>query len=81
MGTEFVSKHLGPLRQCKQKAGDDMRSFWMLMKLEKDGTVSEMLLYPETKLGMCARDPLLKDKFLPPPRPAYWVSVYMKLDR
>ena len=79
MGTEFVSRHLGPLRQCKQTAGDDLRSFWILLRLNKDGTPSDILLYPETKLGTCARAALLKDTFLPPPRPAYWVSVYMKL--
>lgn len=79
LGTEFVGSHLGPLRQCKQTAGDDLRSFWILLKLDKDGAVKEVLLYPETKLGMCARPALLKDKFQAPPRPAYWVSVYLKL--
>jgi hypothetical protein len=56
-GTEFVQKHLAPLRQCKQNAGDDLRSFWILLKLDKDGTVKEVLLYPATKLGTCAREP------------------------
>jgi hypothetical protein len=50
-GTEFGQKHLGPLRQCKQSDGSDLTSFWMLFKLDKDGSVREMLLYPETKLG------------------------------
>ncbi len=79
MGAEFVQKHLGPLRQCKQTAGDDLRSFWILLKLDKDGTAKEVLLYPETKLGTCARGALLKETFSPPPRPAYWISVYMQL--
>jgi len=79
MGTEFVSKHLGPLRQCKQRAGDDLPNFWILLKLNQDGSVAEILLYPDTKLGTCARATLLRDTFLPPPRPAYWVGVYMKL--
>jgi len=79
MGNEFVSKHLAPLRQCKQTAGDDLRSFWILLKLNQDGSANEILLYPETRLGTCARAALLKDKFLAPPRAAYWVSVYMKL--
>jgi hypothetical protein len=79
LGNEFVAKHLGPLRQCKQAAGDDLRSFWILMKLDRDGAAKEVLLYPETKLGACARTDLLKDKFPAPPRPAYWVSVYMKV--
>jgi hypothetical protein len=79
LGTEFVQKHLGPLRECKQTAGDDLRSFWILLKLDKDGSVQEVLLSPETKLGACARAALLKDKFSSSPRPAYWVSVYLKL--
>lgn len=79
LGTEFAASHLGPLRQCKQTAGDDLRSFWILLKLDKEGTVKEVLLYPETKLGTCARPALLKDKFQAPPRPAYWVSVYLNL--
>ncbi len=79
MGTEFVQKHLGPIRQCKQTAGDDLRNFWMLLKLDRDGTARELLLYPETKLGTCARGALLKETFSAPPRPAYWISVYMQL--
>lgn len=81
LGTEFVQKHLGPFRQCKQSSGGDLKSFWMLLKLEKDGTVKEVLLYPETKISLCAREPLLKDRFPSPPRAAYWVSVYMKLSQ
>lgn len=79
MSQEFVGKHLGPLRQCKQSAGGDFSSFWILMKLEKDGTVKEILLYPSTKLGTCAREALLKDTFPPPPRAGYWVGVYLKI--
>ena len=81
MGTEFVQKHLGAVRQCKQSAGDDLRSFWILIKLDKDGTAKELLLYPTTKLGTCARDALLKEKFSSPPKPAYWISVYMKMSQ
>jgi hypothetical protein len=66
LGTEFVGKHLGPLRRCKQTSGD-LRSFWILLKLDKDGKVKEVLLYPETKLGICAREPLLKDQLPAPP--------------
>ena len=79
LGKEFVEKHLLPLRQCKASAGNDLASFWILLKLDKDGGVEELLLHPETKLGACARDTYLKDKFLPPPRPDYWVGVYLKI--
>jgi hypothetical protein len=79
MGKEFGEKHLAPLRGCKSSAGNDMTSFWILLKLEKDGSVEELLLHPATKLGLCARDAYLKDKFPPPPRPEYWVGVYLQL--
>ncbi len=79
-GAEFGQKHLGPIRQCKQSVGTDLTSFWMLFKLDKDGSVREMLLYPETKLGLCSRESLSRDRFATvPPRPGYWVSVFMKL--
>jgi hypothetical protein len=81
LGTEFVQRHLGAIRPCKQNAGGDLESFWVMMKLEKNGTVNEVLLYPSTKVGTCAREILLKDRFAPPPRAAYWVSIYMKMAR
>jgi hypothetical protein len=79
LGTEFVQKHLAAVRQCRQTIGGSLEDFWILLKLEKDGEVGEVLLYPTTKLGTCARETLLKDKFLSPPRADYWVSIFMKL--
>lgn len=81
MGKEFPEKYLDTMRQCKKTAGDDLKSFWILMKLAQDGVVTEVLLYPTTKLGTCARETLLKGKFSPPPKAAYWISVYMQLSR
>jgi hypothetical protein len=81
LGKEFPQKYLGTMRECKKSAGEDLASFWILIKLDKDGTVREVLLHPTTKLVSCARNVLLKDKFSPPPGPAYWVSVYMQIIR
>jgi hypothetical protein len=80
IGNEFLQKHLAEVRQCKQAGKDDLRSFWFLLKFDKEGKVREVLLYPETRLGACAREALLKDTFSSPPRPDYWVSVYLKLN-
>jgi len=77
-GADFIQKHLGPFHDCKASAGGDMRDFWILLKLDKEGVASEVLLYPTTKLGSCASGRLLNDKFLPPPKPDYWVSVFLK---
>jgi hypothetical protein len=79
LGKEFPQKYLDTMKQCKQSAGNDLADFWMLIKLDKDGAVKEVLLSPATKLAVCARQTLLKGSFSPPPRPAYWVSIYMKL--
>ncbi|HKW64906.1 MAG TPA: hypothetical protein VJN89_20290 [Candidatus Acidoferrum sp.] len=79
LGKEFMEKHLATMKQCKQSAGNDLESFWILMKIDKDGAVKEVLLHPVTKLGTCARETLLKSAFSSPPKPAYWVSIYMKL--
>ena len=79
LGKEFLEKQLSTMKRCKLTAGNDLESFWILMKLDKDGAVREILLHPTTKMGTCARETLLKSTFSPPPRPAHWVSVYMKL--
>jgi hypothetical protein len=78
MGAEFP-KHADAIRQCKSAAAEDLKNFWILMRLQKDGTVKELLLYPTTKLGTCSGGTLRKQKFLVPPRPDYWVSIYMQL--
>lgn len=79
LGKEFLEKHLSTMKQCKPSDGKGLDSFWILMKLDKDGAVKEVLLHPETRIGTCARETLFKSAFSPPPRPGYWVSVYMKL--
>jgi hypothetical protein len=78
-GNEFMRKYQDSMKACKKSAGNDLASFWMLLKLGKDGAVEEVLLYPTTKMGTCARDVLLKARFSPPPRPAFWLGIYMKL--
>lgn len=79
LSKDFPDKYMGTMRQCKQNAGGDLRSFWILMKLAQDGAVKEVLLYPSTKLGECARETQLRGKLSPPPKADYWVSIYMKL--
>lgn len=79
--TEFMQKHSQTAQLCRESADDDTENFWMLLKLAANGRVTEVLLYPTTKLGACAREALLGDSFSPPPRPAYWVGVYMEVPK
>ena len=81
VGAEFTEKHSDTARLCKTSADDGTENFWMLLNLATNGKVTEVLLYPTTKLGACARETLLRDSFTPPPRPAYWVGVYMKIPK
>jgi len=77
-GKEFFEKYKETIHQCKLSTGTDPENFWTLAKLAADGKVQEVLLYPDTKIGACERQTLLKDRFSTPPRDAYWVSVYLK---
>jgi len=63
LGKEFLEKQLATMRHCKQSAGNDLESFWVLLKLDKDGAVKEVLLHPTTKMGTCARETLLKSLY------------------
>jgi len=75
VGKELVKKYPPVMKACKEKANGEARSFDMLVRVEKDGAVGEVLLYPSTKVGQCLRETMLKDAFSPPPTPAHWVDI------
>jgi hypothetical protein len=77
LGGEFVTRHLQTLKSCKQDAG--RQESLVSAQGGKDGTVKEVLLHPATALGECARPTVLGSRFSAPPRPAWWVGVYLKL--
>lgn len=77
MGNDLMQKYLDNLRQCKRTAGGSQESFWILMKLDKDGWAKEVLLHPVTKVGKCDREALSNAKLVPPPRGDYWVGIYL----
>ena len=81
LGKEWMDKYPGPVKHCKQNTSGDPEPFWILLKLAKDGAVKEVLLHPETKLGTCVRETLLKDRFSAPPHPDHWVGIYLKLTK
>jgi len=80
LGKEFQEKHISTLRDCKKSTGD-LSNFWILLRLERSGAVKEVLLSPTTKLGSCTRETLLRASFAPPPKPDYWVSIYLQLKK
>jgi hypothetical protein len=78
-GNEVMQRYIGGMRQCKQSAGVDPESFWLLLKVNENGSVREVLLDPATKVGSCAREVFLKGDFPPPPRGGYWQGLYLKI--
>jgi hypothetical protein len=79
LGQGLMQHYADSMRHCKQTAGGAEESFWILMKLGQDGSVKELLLSPETKIGQCDREVLTKARFTAPPRADYWVGIYLKL--
>jgi hypothetical protein len=69
LGTEFTLKHSDTARLCEKPADGDTGNFWMLLKLDTIGSVTEVLLYPTTELGACVRETMLNDSFSPPRTP------------
>ena len=78
-GTALFEKNRDALRNCKQGAGPNPESFWMLVKLDSAGVVRELLLHPATPMGACARTALIGAATKAPPHDSYWIGIYLRL--
>jgi hypothetical protein len=78
---ELAKKYPPIMKACKEKAEGEIRGFDVLVRIEKDGTVKEVLLYPPTKISQCLRETMLKDRFSPPPKPDHWVDIHIDVKR
>jgi len=78
-GNELYRNYLPNMKQCKQSApaGTKLEPFDMVLKLDAQGKVQEVLVYPETQLSNCFRTALLPGKFTAPAHGDYWVNVHM----
>ena len=81
IGRDLAKKYPPVMKACKEKAEGDTRSFDMLVRVDKDGTVKEVLLHPATRISQCLREAILKDTFSPPPNPAHWVDIHIDVKR
>jgi hypothetical protein len=80
LGKEFPGKYLPSLKQCKQSlsAGSSIDPFDMFLKLNADGRVQEVLVYPVTQFAVCTRTALLAGEFSKPPHGDYWINIHMQ---
>jgi hypothetical protein len=83
IGKEFPERYLSGVRQCKQSlpAGTSIDPFDMFVRLNADGKVLEVLVYPETQFASCVRNALLAGKFSNPPHDSYWINIHLQLKR
>ena len=70
IGKELSEKYLSSVKQCKQSLppGAGIDPFDMFLKLNHDGKVQEVLVYPETQFAGCSK----------PPHDDYWIDVHME---
>lgn len=68
MERQFEIKHTATVTNCVEAAGPgEPEAFQGVIVVEKDGTVSEVVLDPETEIGKCVRRALLQETFPEPP--------------
>jgi len=81
IGKEFPEKYWSSVRQCKQSLppGTAVDPFDMFVKLNADGKVQEVLVYPETQFAGCTRTAVLAGKFSSPPHDDYWINIHLEL--
>ena len=81
LGKEFPDKYWSNVRQCKQSlpSGANLEPFDMFLKLNAEGKVQDVLVYPETPFANCTRAALLTGKFSNPPHDDYWINIHLEL--
>jgi hypothetical protein len=78
-----MSSQLGPsLAKCFTRTENpDVRKWDMLIRLDDAGNIAEVLLKPETNVGLCFKPSLVRTRFPAPPGPDWWVHVDMDITR
>jgi hypothetical protein len=68
IGKQIETKHTATVSTCVQSAGPgEPAPFRAVIVVEKNGTVSEVALDPETEVAKCLRKALLQETFPEPP--------------
>ncbi|MFI5340816.1 MAG: hypothetical protein ACHQ7N_13375 [Candidatus Methylomirabilales bacterium] len=68
MGRQFESKYTDTVARCVRVAGTpEPEPFQAVIVVEQDGTVSKVVLDPETEVAKCIRRALLQETFPEPP--------------
>jgi hypothetical protein len=80
IGQEFSEKYLSQWKRCKQTVpqGTRTEAFDMFLRLNANGMVQEVLVYPETQFSSCSRAALLTAKFSNPPHDVYWINIHLQ---
>ena len=79
LGTHFMQKHVKDMQLCMNKVKNRERGFWILLRIDKNGSAKEIVARPSSKLSKCMRAAMLNDKFPTPPSPEYWATLQIGL--
>ena len=81
LGKEFPERYGSSVKQCKQSLPGDtnLEPFDMFLKLNAEGKVHVVLVYPETQFANCTRAALMAGKFSNPPHDDYWINIHLEL--
>jgi len=65
----------------KANAQPDVTPFDMVFRLAKDGSLLDVIAWPETNISRCLGDGLKAETFPAPPRDSYWAQLRMSFGR
>jgi hypothetical protein len=79
-GKDF-EKYIPAVRDCKKTESGTPADFDMFLRLNADGKIADVLIYPETPMAKCSQGVLRSGQFSPPPHADYWVNIHMTFKR
>ena len=85
-GKKYEDQHVGAdfqkfapaVRQCKPAGSGVPTDFDIFLRLNADGKIAEVLVYPETAMAKCSAAAMLNGQFTAPPHGDYWVNIDLK---
>lgn len=76
----FAAKHHDELMACLQGlTGSDLAPFDIVARVGATGKLEVIRTEPRTKVARCIEPKMTNDRYPPPPKPLWWVTVQMSI--
>jgi len=76
---EFSEKFVSAMQQCVERAGNDLGSFDLFVRVGASGGVQQVLSSRPTAVSHCLFPSVYAATFTPPPTPEYWIKIGMNI--